>query len=229
MSDLGIYLNSSSNITPENSTSRANNTQLSFTDMLNLMVVQLQNQTMDDTADTSQMLSQMIQMQVVQSITDITDATVMTYASSLVGKEVTVGTYDSQGNLEERVVTITGTGYSNGSQVLFAGDEIISLTDIMAVGRLPEIEAADPGTGSGDKPGTNPPVEGTDKPDGGKDTSVEDTDKTETPPEGTDKTEEGKVPGDRPTEGTDDSKDSNGGSVKDDDVVDPAEAAEQAT
>ena len=108
MGDLGVYLNSSSTITPENSTSRANNTELSFTDMLNLMVVQLQNQTMDDTADTSQMLSQMIQMQVVQSITDITDATVMTYAASLVGKEVTVGTYNSQGELEERCSDMEG-------------------------------------------------------------------------------------------------------------------------
>ena len=212
MSDLGIYLKSGNNIVPENSTSRPNNTELSFTDMLNLMVVQLQNQTMDDTADTSQMLSQMIQMQVVQSITDITDATVMTYAASLVGKEVTVGTYNSQGQLEERVLTMTGTGYADGSQVLFAGNEVISLTDIMAVGRLPVLEAADPGTT---------------KPDNGKDDSVEGADKTE--PEGTDKPEEGTVPGDRPVEGTDETEDQTVEPGKDDETVDPAEAAEQAT
>lgn len=141
MGDLSLYITGSSSANkPTHSTSRDNNTELSFNDMLNLMVVQLQNQTMDDTMDTSEMLNQMIQMQVVQSINSITDATVMTYASSLVGKEVTVGEWTTDGELIERVVKITGTGYSDGQQVLFAGDEVLSLKDIMAVGELPKIE-----------------------------------------------------------------------------------------
>ena len=144
MSDLSLYINGTSSATkPTHSTSRDNNTELNFNDMLNLMVVQLQNQTMDNTMDTSQMLSQMIQMQVVQSINSITDATVMTYASSLVGKDVTVGEWSADGELKERLVHITGTGYSDGQQVLFAGDEVISLKDIMAVGKLPEIKKPD--------------------------------------------------------------------------------------
>ena len=209
MGDLGVYLNSSATTTPKTSTSRPNNTELSFTDMLSLMVVQLQNQTMDDTADTSQMLSQMIQMQVVQSITDITDATVMTYASSLVGKDVTIGTYNKKGQLEERVVTITGTGYSNGEQVLFAGNEIISLKDIMAVGRLPEIEEVK----DTDKTEDSEKAEETE--------DVKNPDKTET--------EDGELPGDRPVGGTDETEQNNGSSEKGEDIVDPAAEAEQTT
>ena len=153
MSDLSLYINGTSSATkPTHSTSRENNTELNFNDMLNLMVVQLQNQTMDDTMDTSQMLNQMIQMQVVQSINSITDATVMTYASSLVGKDVTVGEWSADGELKERLVHITGTGYSDGQQVLFAGDEVFSLKDIMAVGELPEIKKAE-GEDGEKKPG----------------------------------------------------------------------------
>ncbi len=144
MGDLSGYLQSTTvgtkGTVPVHSTVRKNADTLDMMDFLNLMVVQMQNQTMDDTADTSDMMNQLVQMQVVQSINSITDATVMTYASSLVGKDVTVGEYDSDGRLVETPVHITGTGYANGEQVLFAGDKVYSLTDIMAVGRLPEIK-----------------------------------------------------------------------------------------
>lgn len=161
MNDIGGLVGSSlTGIRPEHTTSRENANELSMTDFLTLMVVQLQNQSIDSNTDTSDMLNQMVQMQTIQSLTNITDATLMMYAGSLVGKEVTVGEFDKDGNLVERVLTITGTGVSNGQQVLFAGDEVIKLTDIMAVGRLPEIE----------KPGdTEKPDEGDKEPDSGED------------------------------------------------------------
>ena len=76
---------------------------LDFTDFLQLMVAQLQNQTIDSAADTSDMLNQLVQMSVVQmmssvktSLDNLTDASTMTYAASLVGKTVTVGAYDDK-------------------------------------------------------------------------------------------------------------------------------------
>lgn len=94
---------------------------LDFTDFLQLMVAQLQNQTIDSAADTSDMLNQLVQMSVVQmmssvktSLDNLTDASTMTYAASLVGKTVTVGAYDDKGNVQEIVGTVTGTGtYGN--------------------------------------------------------------------------------------------------------------------
>ena len=44
---------------------------LDFTDYLQLMVQQLQNQTMDNTTDTSDMLNQLVQMSVVQMMTTV--------------------------------------------------------------------------------------------------------------------------------------------------------------
>lgn len=162
MADLGLLV-SSQNKTNEaiNSTSRKNNTTLDMQDFLMLMVAQFQNQSIDNTADTSEMMNQMVQMQSITAMTNMTDATIMSYAGSLVGKEVTIGQLDAQGKLQETVVTITGTGLSNGEQVVFAGDTTYRLSEIMAVGRLPALpdEEETPGV-DGDKP-----TDGTEKPD----------------------------------------------------------------
>lgn len=123
------------------------NSSLTFEDMLLLMVTQLQNQTIDNQADTNDMMNQLIQMTVMQAITemsqqveDLTNANVMSYASSLVGKEVTIGIVDPKtGALAQEIVgTVTATGVYNGQQVIFIGDKYYPLSSIMAVGTLPE-------------------------------------------------------------------------------------------
>ena len=178
----------------KNSTSRKNNTaELDMTDFLQLMVVQLQNQSIDNTMDTSDMLNQMVQMQMITALANMTDASVMGYASSLVGKEVTIGDYSS-GELVEKVVTITGSGVWDGEQVLFAGDEVYKLSSVMAVGRLPSKDGDSDGDeddkvdGTGGTEGTGGTggtggTDGTDKTEGSNKT--EGTDKAE----GTNKTE----------------------------------------
>ncbi|MBQ2697463.1 MAG: hypothetical protein IJF59_02205 [Clostridia bacterium] len=141
---------------------------LDFTDFLSLMIAQFQNQSIDSTADTTDMLNQMVQMQMIQSLTDmseallnLTDASVMSYSASLVGKEVTVAKYDDKGQLQELVGTVTATGTMDGEQVVFLGDEYYKLNEIMAVGRLPEIEK--PEEPKGEEPKTeDPATEGTD-------------------------------------------------------------------
>ena len=123
---------------------------LDMTGFLQLMLAQFQNQSIDDTADTSEMLNQMVQMQMIDAIVNMTDATVMSYAASLVGKEVTVGTYDQNGKLQETVGVITATGTMNGEQVIFIGDECFYMNQILAIGRLPEEK--DPPEDGGEDP-----------------------------------------------------------------------------
>ena len=147
---------------------------LDFTDYLQLMVQQLQNQTMDNTADPSDMLNQLVQMSVVQmmtavktSINNLVDASTLSYAASLVGKTVTVAKYDEDGNIEEVVGEVTGTGTYQGVSVVFVYDEMYALSDIMAVGTLPEVpeepeggEGGEGGTDAGDGGTTEtPPTE----------------------------------------------------------------------
>lgn len=128
---------------------------LDFTDFLQLMVAQLQNQTIDNAADTSDMLNQLVQMSVVQmmssvktSLDTLADASTLTYAASLVGKTVTVGAYDEEGNIQEIVGTVTGTGTYQDTPVIFVNDQMYPLSSIMAVGTLPAVP--DTGTDGGD-------------------------------------------------------------------------------
>ncbi len=126
---------------------------LDMNDYLMLMVEMLKNQDMDNTADMGQMMSQMVQMSVVQAITDISslisESTALNYAASMVGKEVTVGQYINN-ELKEIVGTVTGTGTMDGEQVIFMGDDVYKVSDIMAVGRLPSKKEDGNGSGSSD-------------------------------------------------------------------------------
>ena len=117
---------------------------LDMTDFLKMIVAQFQNQDPENAADTSEMLNQMVQMSMIQAIADITDAVSLSYSASLVGKEVTVGTFDSEGKLQEVVGTVTGTGSYNGSPVIYVDGQMYSMSSIMAVGRLPSTEPAQP-------------------------------------------------------------------------------------
>lgn len=183
MADIAGLIGGVSGITPQNSTSRKKNTELDMQDFLQLMIVQLQSQTIDNAMDTSEMMNQMVQMQMISAITNMTETNVMTYASSLVGKVVTIGIASEKG-LEEREVLVTGTGVMNGQQVIFGKDasgkvETYGLNQIMAVGQLPPIEETEE-PGGADKPGEGGEVEGPGE--GGNVENPGDGGETTTPP-----------------------------------------------
>ena len=197
----------------KNSTSKKAGKDLTTDDFLVLMCAMFQNQDIDNTASTADMMNQFVQISVIQAVTDISslihDTSTLTYASSLVGKTVTIGMYEGN-ELKEIEGVVTGTGTLNGEQVIFIGDDIYMLSDIMAVGKLPEVK--DPEKPDGEKPdgtdkpdntekpdGTNKP-DNTEKPDGtNKPDNTEKPDGTTDKPENTDK-----------TDGTDAGTDNNG-------------------
>jgi len=123
---------------------------LSFTDMLSLMVAQFQNQSIDNQASTTDMMNQLVQMSSMQAMTDmvsqmkeLTLANVMSYSASLVGQKVTLGIYDSEGNLTEKYGVVEGAGTYDGQQVIFVDGKSYLLSSIMAVGKLPPREEND--------------------------------------------------------------------------------------
>lgn len=149
MGDLTSYLSVGSASAAATAKASKDSVSLDMTDFLSLMVAELTNQSMDDTADTSEMLNQLVQMQMIQALTNMTDASVMSYAASLVGKEVTVGQYNESGELQEIVGVVSGTGTYGGEQVVFVGDKYYYMNEIMAVGRLPEVaEPTNPQAGT---------------------------------------------------------------------------------
>ncbi len=152
MSDFSFDLNGligtqSTSKVAENSTNKKAGSDMVMDDFLKLMVAQFQNQSIDSTADTTEMMNQMVQMSVIQAITNlstlVSDSTNLSYAASLVGKEVTIG-QRSGSEIEELLGTVTGTGTLDGKQVIFLDNQETpyNLTDIMAVGRLPELKRA---------------------------------------------------------------------------------------
>lgn len=118
---------------------KANNEKLEMNmqDFLMLMVTEMQHQSLDSPADTSEMLNQLVMMQMVSAMTNMTDTSIMGYAASLVGKTVTVGEFDADGKLQEIEGVVTGTGTMDGKQVVFVNDKYYYLSDILAVGKLP--------------------------------------------------------------------------------------------
>ncbi len=149
MGDISQYLTVGATSANAQTARSSGGTSLNMDDFLMLMVAQFQNQSIDETASTTDMLNQLVQMSMIQAITNITDATVMMYAGSLVGKEVTIGQYNN-GVLEEIVGVVTGTGVAGGQQVIFVDGKSYYLSDIMAVGRLPDVEEPDETPGGGE-------------------------------------------------------------------------------
>jgi flagellar basal-body rod modification protein FlgD len=146
--DLNGVLGTQSTVkAAENTTNKKAGSDMVMDDFLKLMVAQFQNQSIDSTADTTEMMNQMVQMSVIQAITNlstlVSDSTNLSYAASLVGKEVTIG-QRSGSEIEELLGTVTGTGTLDGKQVIFLDNQETpyNLTDIMAVGRLPELKRA---------------------------------------------------------------------------------------
>lgn len=199
MSDFMGDLANLTSVTKTNAAKHSTSKTAGFSDLdmdgfLQLMVAQFQNQDPENAASTTDMLNQMVQMSMITAITNITDAVSMTYSASLVGKEVTVGSYDSKGNLTEIVGTVTGTGTYNGNPVVFVDGVCYNMSSIMAVGRLPETDSG----GGTDTDNKTDPDSGTDTdnktdPDNGTDTDNStnpdngtDTDNTTDPDSGTD-------------------------------------------
>ena len=163
-----LNVNQTSGKRAEHSTSAKAGQGLEMDDFLMLMVATLQNQSIDETADTSDMLNQMVQMSMITAMNNIsslvTESTSLTYAASLVGKHVTVGIYEGN-TLKEIYGEVTGTGTLNGRQVIFMGDDIYYLTDVMAVGKLPASDEEKAAAGGGNAAGGAEDV----KPDPGED------------------------------------------------------------
>lgn len=123
-------------------------TSLEMDDFLALLVKQLQNQDMMNPMDETAFMNQMAQMATVQAMNTFTDVSVTTYAASLVGKDVTVAELDSKGEMAEIQGLVTGAAVYGGEHVIFVNGKSYSLTQIMAIGKLPPKEDLKP-----DEPG----------------------------------------------------------------------------
>lgn len=130
---------------PEQTT---DSTTLSMTDFYTLLAAQLKYQDADNPMDTSQMMAQMVQTQMIDAITNMSSAVnqmstmnLTTYASSMVGKEVTMAEVDEDGKYTGKDTKGVVTGVLLGSDpILYIGDKEYHLSQLMSVGSVPKKE-----------------------------------------------------------------------------------------
>lgn len=146
--------------TTDSSLSEKAVTSLSMTDFYELLATQLQYQDADNPMDTSEMMNQLVQTQMSQmidqmtaAVTDLTTVNLMSYASSMMGKEVTLAEVNSSGMYtgEETTGVVTGVTLGTNPSVVVDGKEY-SIVQIMSVGEVPkkeDNETQTPGTGDG--------------------------------------------------------------------------------
>lgn len=119
---------------------------MTMTDFYKLLATQLQYQDADNPMDTAEMMNQLVQTQMSQSIdqmtsaiSDLTTVNMFSYASSMMGKEVTVAEVDEKGNYtgEETKGVVEGVSLGSVPTITIGGKEY-SLMQIMSVGTVPE-------------------------------------------------------------------------------------------
>lgn len=136
MSDIMTSINATNTAKTATTSRSKSSDSLTMDDFYQLMVAQFQNQDPTNPSDTGDYLNQMIQMAVVEAIDTINTTTITTYAASLVGKEVTVASYDNKNNLTEVSGVVTATGQYSGEQIIIVDGKSYKLSQIMAIGKL---------------------------------------------------------------------------------------------
>lgn len=117
----------------------SSSTGLSVSDFYKLLAAQMQYQDADNPMDTSQMMAQMVQTQMIEAITNMSTINTITYATSMVGKDVTMAEINSSGQFTGKQTTGTVTGILMGDNpILFMGDKPYYMSQIVTVGKVPE-------------------------------------------------------------------------------------------
>lgn len=119
--------------TTTQTTKAAAKTSLDMDDFLKLMVAQLQNQDMNNTADTSQYTTQMAQFSMVQALTELNEMTKTTYSLSLIGKDVTLAENASDGSLHVVAGTVQGVNLYDGEAQVIVNGVSYPVSSIMEV------------------------------------------------------------------------------------------------
>lgn len=112
--------------------------ELSIDDFLQLMAAQLRNQDMNNPMSEGEFMSQLAQFSSLQAMSNLATLNTTTYSVSLLGKEVTVARLLPNGSLFVETGIVSGVGLFDGDPIIYIGDNKYSLSEIMAVGKLPD-------------------------------------------------------------------------------------------
>ncbi len=114
-------------------TDKTDNSQLSQSDFLNLMIAELTNQDFNNTADTSQMVDQMVQFANMQAVQEMASYSQTNYAMSLVGKTVTASRYTVSGELDSTTGKVDKVSLVDDEYIFYIGSKRYKLSQIMSI------------------------------------------------------------------------------------------------
>lgn len=124
---------------------------MSINDFYKVLAAQLKYQDADNPMNTSEMMAQMVQTQMIEAITQMNTTNTITYASSMIGKEITVAEIDQTGRFTGESTKGVVTGILMGdSPIIYIGEKGYLLAQIMTIGEVPEPKDPDDAGDSGD-------------------------------------------------------------------------------
>lgn len=109
------------------------NNDMTASDFLNLMVMQLKNQDFMNPADEKESMAQMAQFTMLQQMQEMAEYTKTVYAASTVGKTVTVAKFDAHGKVVSETGVVQGLSINNNTFTLLVNGEEFDLSAIMEV------------------------------------------------------------------------------------------------
>lgn len=130
---INNYLSTAAATSATTTSTKKTGTSMDMDDFLKLMVAQLQNQDMNNTADTSQYTTQMAQFSMVQALTELNEMTKTVYSMSLIGKEITLAENASDGSLHVVAGTVEGVNLYNGDAQVIVNGVSYPMSSIMEV------------------------------------------------------------------------------------------------
>lgn len=113
-------------------TDKTDNSTMTATDFLNLIITELTNQDFTNTTDTTDMVNQLSQFSMVNAMEELSSYSKSSYAMSLLGKTVSATRYTTTGT-ETITDTCDKVSLVDGEYVVFIGGKQFNLSQIMQV------------------------------------------------------------------------------------------------
>lgn len=114
-------------------TDETDNSTLTQSDFLRLLVVQMQNQDFTNPMDDSDMVNQMVQFSNMQQMQEMASYAKSTYAMSLLGKTVTASRFTVSGELDTTTGPVQRVSLVDNEYVFYVGGKKYTMNQIMGI------------------------------------------------------------------------------------------------
>ena len=142
-------------------TEKKDNSLISPSAFLNLMIAQMRNQDFLNPMDDTQFVTQMAQFSTMQQMMELAEYSKSNYAMSMVGKTVTASRFTVSGGLDTTTGVVKRISLVDNEYVLYIDDKRYMLSQVM------EVHSGQPGgtdnAGESDKTGDSDKADGPDK------------------------------------------------------------------